>query len=76
MGLGKPGKVAGPLLASLGCTQAACVGGAGLAWPVPIEVKLCRLGWATRKNWEEKKKPVRSGSGSSWVSAHRQIGIR
>jgi hypothetical protein len=68
--------VAGPLLASLGRTWVACAGEAEQASLVPIEVKLGRLGWATRKNWEEKKRPVWPGSPSSWVSAHCQIGIR
>jgi hypothetical protein len=70
MGRGKPGKVAGPLLASLGRTRPACAREAGQAGPVPIEVNLGRLGWATCKNWEEKKKPVRPGSASSRVLAH------
>jgi hypothetical protein len=60
----------------LGRTQATRVGEARQAGLVPIEVKLGRLSWATRKNWEEKKKPIGSGSASSWVSAHYQIGIR
>jgi hypothetical protein len=68
--------VAEPVLASLGHTRAVRTGEARQAGPIPIEVKLGRLGWATRKNWEEKKKPVAPGSASSWVSAHCQIGIR
>jgi hypothetical protein len=75
-GWGKHGKVVGPLLASMGRTRAVRAGEAGQAGPVPIEVKLGRLGWATCKNWEEKKKTVGPGSPSIWVSAHCQIGIR
>jgi hypothetical protein len=41
-GQGKHGKVAGPLLDSLGRTWAACAGEAGQAGLVHIEVK---LGW-------------------------------
>jgi hypothetical protein len=53
---GKHGKVARPLLASLGRMRAARTGEAGQAGPVPIEVKLARLGWATPRIWEGKKK--------------------
>jgi hypothetical protein len=56
MGQGKHGKVAGPLLASLGCTRDVRVGEAGQVGPVPIEVKLVRLGWATHKIGRKRKR--------------------
>jgi hypothetical protein len=54
-GWGKHGKVVGPLLASMGRTRAVRAGEAGQAGPVPIEVKLGRLGWATRKIGRKRK---------------------
>jgi hypothetical protein len=67
--------VAGSPLALLGRTRVVRAGEAKQAGPVPIDVKLDRLGWAMQKSWEEKKKPVGPGSASSWVLAHCQIEI-